>query len=53
MQRQSGDASQLRETAKAARNTISNNDISVVGYFENENVPLFKTYMEAGKCCAL
>ena len=47
MKRQSGDASLLKETAKAARNTISKYDISVVGYFENENTPLFKTYMEA------
>lgn len=46
MKKQSGDASQLKETAKAARDTISNYDISIVGYFENENVPLFKTYME-------
>jgi len=46
MIKQSGNASQLKATAKAARDTISNYDISVVGYFENENVPLYKTYMD-------
>jgi len=46
MKKQSGNASQLKATAKAARETISNYDISIVGYFENENTPLFKTYME-------
>ena len=49
MKRQSGDASQEKKTAKNARDTISNYDITIVGYFENQDVPLFKTYMDTGE----
>ena len=50
MQKQVGDSSQLLGSTKALREFLAHqDDVSIVGFFNSNQDPLYTTYLDAGK----
>ena len=49
MEGQQGDPSSVKNTVKELQKAMMNDDVTVVGFFENEDDFAYQTYQEAGK----